>query len=210
MTIRLVVFMLCLFLSGHVYSGFLTNQYDEGTVFESQDFQESDFQDQPFQETSRKTIYRKKISENDINPSTYDYNLPARITTTEKTILVDPNVHAWGAYAANGKLIRAGLATAGAEWCDDIGRACKTKAGVFRIYSLGDGDCTSSKYPISQGGGAPMPYCMYFNGAEGLHGSNQVVEDNISHGCVRLRVSDAKWLRYHFATQGTKVIIKHY
>jgi len=55
-----------------------------------------------------------------------------------------------------------------------------------------------------------MPYCMFFNGKQGLHGSNQVVRGNVSHGCVRLHVGDAKWIRFNFATIGTKVIVKPY
>jgi lipoprotein-anchoring transpeptidase ErfK/SrfK len=200
MPIQLVLCILFVFLSTTISAGFLTNQSDVDAAFQNP----NDFSPQEnFRESYPKETYS-------YDASSYNYNLPARIATDEKVILVDPNVHAWGAYTANGKLIRAGRASAGAEWCDDIDRPCKTKSGVFRIYSLGDRDCVSSKYPINEGGGAPMPYCMYFNGAEGLHGSNHVVDDNISHGCVRLRVSDAEWLRHHFATKGTKVIIKHY
>jgi hypothetical protein len=128
----------------------------------------------------------------------------------EKKIIVDPNTHRWSAYAANGKLVRTGLATAGGRWCPDIGRSCKTQAGVFRVYSLGSASCYSKKYPVNTGGGAPMPYCMYFNGGQGLHGSGSVFPGNGSHGCVRLHVSDAKWLRFNFVTLGTKVIIKPY
>jgi lipoprotein-anchoring transpeptidase ErfK/SrfK len=51
---------------------------------------------------------------------------------------------------------------------------------------------------------------MYFNKNQGLHGSHEVVEGNISHGCVRVTINDAKWLRYHFANIGTKVIIMSY
>ena len=49
-----------------------------------------------------------------------------------------------------------------------------------------------------------MGYCMYFNQAQALHASPNVVRGNISHGCVRLRYSDAKWLRYHFAEIGKR------
>lgn len=147
----------------------------------------------------------KKISYSDTS------YLPETIKPSgEKVVIVDPHVHAWGAYSANGKLLRSGLATAGSNWCSDIGRSCRTKTGTFRIYSLGNSDCVSSKYPIEEGGGAPMPYCMYFNGSQGLHGSNGVVAGNISHGCVRLRVNDAEWLRYQFVSIGTKVIVLPY
>jgi hypothetical protein len=127
----------------------------------------------------------------------------------EKTIIVNPNTHRWAAYNAQGKLIRSGVASAGASWCPDLHRACHTKSGVFRIYSLGDHSCKSNKFPLGRGG-APMPYCMYFNGSQGLHGSYEVANANISHGCVRVSVSDAKWIRFNFATIGTKVIVKSY
>ncbi|EKD70952.1 MAG: Enhanced entry protein EnhA [uncultured bacterium] len=135
----------------------------------------------------------------------------------EKTIIVNPNIHAWGAYNKNGKLIRWGIATAGAISCPDEGNSCYTKPGYYRIYSLGNESCISRKYP-SPDGGAPMPYCMYFNGGQALHGSSDVVFNNESHGCVRIHVSDAKWLRYQFAEgpnannqfRGTRIIIKAY
>lgn len=132
-------------------------------------------------------------------------NFPHR----EKVIIIDPRTHTWRAYSATGKLMRSGLATAGSRWCPDIGRPCRTRTGTFHIYTLGSSDCKSTKYPVGRGG-APMPYCMFFNGGQGLHGSNQVVAANVSHGCVRLHVGDARWIRYNFATIGTKVIIKSY
>lgn len=145
-------------------------------------------------------------------------SLPSSIQPQgERVIIVDPNVHAWGAYSADGSLLRSGMATAGNKWCPDIGRPCKTKAGVFRIYSLGNKGCKSSKYPRPRGG-APMPYCMFFNGGQALHGSNEVVPRNVSHGCVRLHTTDAEWIRFDFAQRpssensfrGTKVIVKAY
>ncbi|MBV8802881.1 MAG: L,D-transpeptidase [Gammaproteobacteria bacterium] len=140
----------------------------------------------------------------------YDARLPEKILDQgEKTIVIDPRVHAWGAYNSRGILLRAGLASAGSKWCEDLGRPCRTKVGVFRINSLGKQDCVSSRYPLDVGG-APMPYCMYFNGSQALHGSNEVRDANISHGCVRVSIQDAEWLRYDFAEVGTKVIIKSY
>lgn len=160
---------------------------------------------------SHNHITHKRKQKQYINDENYySDDSPSKVSTSEKVIIIDPVNHRWSAYSPTGKLIRSGLATAGARWCEDIGRPCKTKAGVFRIYSLGNEDCVSSKYPIEEGGGAPMPYCMYFNGSQGLHGSNNVIAGNISHGCVRLRTYDAEWLRYHFVTVGTKVIIKPY
>jgi len=57
-----------------------------------------------------------------------------------------------------------------------------------------------------------MPYCMFFNKGQALHGSpaSQVRPANLSHGCVRLRIEDAEWIRHDFASVGTLVIIKPY
>jgi lipoprotein-anchoring transpeptidase ErfK/SrfK len=127
----------------------------------------------------------------------------------EKVIIVDPIEHQWGAYTSGGVLIRSGLAAAGADYCPDMGQECHTQTGSFRIRSLGGSNCVSPSFPIPRGG-APMPYCMYFNDLQALHGSYELAHANISHGCVRLRVSDARWLRYNFAQIGTFVIIKSY
>lgn len=127
----------------------------------------------------------------------------------EKVIIVNPNVHAWGAYSPDGTLIRSGMATSGNSWCPDIHRPCHTKSGTFRIFSLGSAGCKSTKYPLPRGG-APMPYCMYFNKNQALHGSYEVHDANVSHGCVRLHVNDAQWIRFNFANIGTKVIVKPY
>ena len=149
------------------------------------------------------------------NPTTvtadYSSRIPQHIKPGVKTVVIDPNVHVWVAYDENGNLVRSGLATAGSSWCPDIKRACKTKPGTFRVQSLGAVSCKSSIYPLPKGG-APMPYCMFFNGNQGMHGTygRGVVEGNISHGCVRLHVPDAEWLRYNFVNIGTRVIVKPY
>lgn len=143
-------------------------------------------------------------------PPPYEERLPASIDTGgEAMILVNPRIHAWGAYDANGQLVRAGLATAGGNYCPDIRKRCRTSVGVFRIYSLGGAGCRSNTYPIPRGG-APMPYCMFFNKGYALHGSPHVFEGNGSHGCVRLKVKDAAWIRFNFAQIGTKVVILPY
>lgn len=136
--------------------------------------------------------------------------LPLNISPPgEKLILVDPQLHAWGAYTPDGRLIRSGLASAGANWCRDMHSQCHTEVGSFRIRSLGSGGCKSPSFPLPKGG-SPMPYCMYFTPAQALHGSYHVVNGNISHGCVRMNVGDAKWLRFNFAEIGTLVVVKPY
>lgn len=142
----------------------------------------------------------------------YESRLPQQMYTGgERAVVVSPRAHVWGAYDSNGQLVRAGLASAGSNWCSDLGRRCHTAVGTFRVFSLGSSSCISSRFPIPYGG-APMPYCMYFNHNQALHGSpaGHVVEGNVSHGCVRMHVDDARWLRFNFVNIGTKVIIKPY
>jgi len=127
----------------------------------------------------------------------------------ERVIVVSPRTHAWGAYTSDGRLVRSGLASAGSHYCRDIHRPCRTRVGSFRIFYMGDGSCYSTRYPLPHGG-APMPYCMYFSGNQALHGSPHVVNGNISHGCVRMHPSDARWLRYNFASYGTRVVVLPY
>ncbi len=140
----------------------------------------------------------------------YAARMPSQIASRgEKVIIVNPRVHAWGAYDGSGQLVKGGVATAGSDWCSDIHRRCHTRVGSFRINSLGSEGCKSHIFPLPHGG-APMPYCMYFNGGQALHGSYEVVDGNISHGCVRLHVADAEWIRFNFARVGTKVVVQSY
>lgn len=126
-----------------------------------------------------------------------------------KTIVVDPNKLAWGAYNESGELVNWGPAALGKAWCPDIQSGCRTKSGQFAIYSKGSAGCTSSKFPIPDGG-APMPFCMFFHGGYAIHASTDVPGYNASHGCVRVYYEDAEWLNRDFANKGTRVIIKPY
>lgn len=209
----LSIFVLCFLVSIPNLS--YSQVYFAGWVDSADEIANKEFQDEPehftkvYHPPKPQPIHKVKKHRSTASHD-YNYDLPESISPPgEKLVVVDPRLHAWGAYTSDGKLLRSGLATAGAAWCSDIGRPCRTKTGSFRIYSLGDEDCISRKYPVGEGG-APMPYCMYFNGSQGLHGSYSVVAGNVSHGCVRMRVSDAEWLRYNFVNIGTKVIVKSY
>ncbi len=155
--------------------------------------------------------HQAKVETEQTPPVNYADRIPQHIKTGEKVIVVDPHVHVWGAYGSDGNLIRSGLASAGSDYCADLGRRCHTSSGSFRINSLGSPNCKSSLFPLPHGG-APMPYCMFFHGSQALHGSpaSHVVDGNVSHGCVRLHIPDAEWIRYNFATVGTKVIVRPY
>jgi hypothetical protein len=126
----------------------------------------------------------------------------------EKIIIVSLDKLAFGAYNDNGELTYWGPISAGKGYCPDLGRGCHTARGHFKIYRKLGAGCVSSKFPIGHGG-APMPYCMFFNGGFALHGSYDVPGYNASHGCVRLFVKDAKWLNQDFVEDDdVPVIIK--
>jgi len=158
------------------------------------------------------------VPENLAESNILDYApLPRNIEPeNEKLVVVDLSLHVWAAYDADGAMVRWGPATGGRTICPDTeDSSCKTKQGEFRIYSLGTSNCVSSKFPEPEGG-APMPYCMFFNGGQALHGSpGGVIKGNASHGCVRMFVQDAEWLRYDFVEppiaansyRGTKVVV---
>ena len=144
----------------------------------------------------------------------YAIRLPQHLVTQgKKLVLVDHNVHVWGAYDSDGDLIRAGIATAGGAICpaDADEEDCRTNAGTFAITLMHGEDCVSKTYPRPTGGGL-MPYCMYFNHGQALHGSpdDLVIESNVSHGCVRMRIPDAQWLWSSFVEIGTRVKILPY
>ncbi len=55
---------------------------------------------------------------------------------------------------------------------------------------------------------ANVPYAMYYSGGYAIHGAywHKRFGTPVSHGCVNLRVSQARWL-YNWAPRGTKVVI---
>lgn len=124
----------------------------------------------------------------------------------KKTIIVSISKLAFGAYESDGTLKYWGPISAARGYCPDIGRSCNTSLGKFTIYQKGGPGCASTRYPVGRGG-APMPYCMFFNGNFALHGSYEVPGYNASHGCVRLFVKDAKWLNQEFSQGSTTVIV---
>lgn len=125
----------------------------------------------------------------------------------EKMVVISTTKLAWGAYDASGTLVRWGSNSTARGYCPDIGRGCHTSLGRFAVYQKQGRGCVSTKYPVGRGG-APMPYCMFFNGGFAMHGSYEVPGYNASHGCVRLPVDDAKWLNQEFVEIGTPVIVQ--
>lgn len=128
---------------------------------------------------------------------------------TEKRFVFDPALNKWFAYDEEGDLIASGPAAGGADYCPDVGKKCRTVVGEFKAISRKGANCKSSIFPVGKGG-APMPYCTFFQGGYAVHGSYQPLTSNVSHGCVRVDPDDAKWLYENFLYLGTRIIILPY
>ncbi|MBF0255775.1 MAG: L,D-transpeptidase [Gammaproteobacteria bacterium] len=145
-----------------------------------------------------------KLSIIDIAPFPAEIQSPRR-----STVVVDQKQLAWGAYSADGLLLKWGPMSAGKEWCADIKEKCHTPAGKYVTFRKEGEECKSSQFPVEkEGGGAPMPYCVFFNGGIAFHGSDTVPGYNASHGCVRMYTEDARWLNTEFVELGrTQVLV---
>lgn len=125
------------------------------------------------------------------------------------TFVFYPGQLKWVAINNNGKIVKSGKASGGRKYCPDIKRSCRTPTGTYHVISEGGPGCRSSRYPVGRGG-AKMPYCMFFSKYYAIHGSYELPNYNASHGCIRVRPDDAKWLQQNFVEIGTKVIVKPY
>ena len=141
---------------------------------------------------------------------------PRKIKVDEKQIIVDQEKLAWGAYDAQGNLLKWGPISSGSDRCsDNSSPTCRTKVGIFRVFSKENKHCQSDVFPVGRGG-AKMPYCMFFHKGFALHGSNDIPGRRASHGCVRMFEKDAKWLNLDFVELsnesnrhlGTKVVVR--
>ncbi|MDX2345868.1 MAG: L,D-transpeptidase [Legionella sp.] len=135
--------------------------------------------------------------------------ITAPILAQANTFVFSPKTLKWKAINNKGKVVRSGRGSGGRHYCKDVKRACRTPSGTYHIISKRGKHCRSSRYPLGRGG-APMPYCMFFSKYYAIHGSPNVPKYNASHGCVRVKPHDARWLYKNFMHIGTKVIIKSY
>lgn len=126
---------------------------------------------------------------------------PAEKIQDSNVINVNLGHGTWAAYDSQGDLVNSGRVSGGRSFCSDINKKCKTATGTFTIYEKRGANCKSKIFPVGKGG-APMPYCMFFHQGFALHGSNAVPNFNASHGCVRMKPADAKWLHENFVNVG--------
>ncbi len=131
------------------------------------------------------------------------------LTLASNTFIFNPRKLSWVAVNSNGHVVKSGKASGGSSYCRDLHRSCHTPIGTYSVLSKGSASCRSSRYPIGKGG-AKMPYCMFFSRYYAIHGSYDLPNFNASHGCIRVRPSDAQWLSRNFIQIGTKVVVKPY
>ncbi len=136
-------------------------------------------------------------------------------TQGKKLILVDLKKLAWAAYDQSGNMLHWGPVSGGRGDCPDTPEPCVTIEGVFSVFEKKDKSCLSKSFPVDRGGGAPMPFCMFFSDGFALHGAAEVPGYNASHGCVRMYKEDAEWLNHEFVElpqgdfdRGTEVIVR--
>ena len=113
------------------------------------------------------------------------------------TFIFNPRTLSYKAINSRGKVVKRGRASGGRK-----GR--RTPVGHFRVIRKQGASCYSSRYK------ARMPYCFFFRKLYAIHGFSSVPGYNASHGCIRLPISDAKWLYHNFMRHGTRVIVKPY
>lgn len=137
--------------------------------------------------------------------------LPKNVKSTgEKVFVFSPRARQWAAYNGQGRLMGYGRANGGSSFCAELNEPCLTANGKYRVFRKGDSSCISKTFPLDKGGGAAMPYCMFFNGGAAIHGSPQLSLMNSSHGCVRVTTPSARWLSESFISVGTKVLVTSY
>lgn len=132
-----------------------------------------------------------------------------REASNKKTFIFSPRDMAWAAYDKEGYRVKTGRAAGGSDVCPEDGTDCRTVIGEFSIQRKGGEDCTSSKYPLGEGG-APMAYCMHFHKGYAIHGAPGVPNGHYSHGCIRVTNDDAEWLNKDFLNIGSNVIVGPY
>lgn len=128
----------------------------------------------------------------------------------QNIFIFSPREHRWAVYNQDGERVGFGRATGGKDFCDDVKSECRTVIGKFQVFRKEDKDCASKTFPIDEGGGAPMPYCMFFYKGYAIHGSDHVIDGNVSHGCVRVTRRAAQWIHENYIHQGSYVLVLPY
>jgi lipoprotein-anchoring transpeptidase ErfK/SrfK len=131
-------------------------------------------------------------------------------TTTANIFIFDPKNLQWAVYDKKGDRVGMGKGVGGKDFCPDINKPCRTVEGVYTVFRTENEACTSKTFPIDEGGGAPMPHCMFFYKGYAIHGSNQLPDKNASHGCIRVSKEAAEWMNTYYIQPGSIVMVLPY
>lgn len=123
------------------------------------------------------------------------------IYTTEKLITVDTGsqkLYAWD----GGQLQKTFTVSTGMRYTPTV-------KGDFRIYLKNEKQNMKGNYPPYE----PyflkdVPDVMFFTGSYAIHGAywHNKFGIKVTHGCVNMKVADAKWV-YDWAPIGTRVVV---
>lgn len=149
------------------------------------------------------------MSFDDMQFEDFALSVQTRAATGKTVFIFSPRKLRFYAYDRSGNLVGSGRASGGKGYCADVKRSCRTPVGTFSVHRKGSAYCKSSKYPLGRGG-APMPHCMFFRGGYAIHGSPDVPNWNASHGCIRVRPHQARWLHGNVLNLGSTVIVRSY
>lgn len=136
-------------------------------------------------------VYRLQVAETAFQTETVSRNIDVNLTTLTTTLY------------ENGQVVASYPVSPGKP-------STPTSTGNFRIYAhiaLQDMGCTATSTYCTKN----VPWVSYYNGDEALHGAywhNEFGIRGVSHGCVNMRIPDAKFV-YTWAPIGTQVSV-HY
>lgn len=184
------------FLTAHAY-------YDDEEMYHHRDYR---WVCDPYTDVCHKVYFGRYGWQKNRKPAVpepkFVFKEPPEKVNESNIVNVNLSHGTWAAYDSQGQLVNSGRVSGGRSFCSDINKKCKTATGTFKVYDKRGANCKSKIFPVGKGG-APMPYCMFFHQGFAMHGSNAVPNYNASHGCIRMKPADAKWLHENFVNVGT-------
>lgn len=176
-----MIYLIILAMCSVLYSPL---SYSEGGFFDDffESYDESDFQNGGYYD------YYDDDGSSSVSLPSY------RDTNGKETLFISISDQAFGAYDQHGDLIRSGrVSTAKSGY--------NTKTGTFtNLYKRGRTDCWSNKYKVN------IPYCMFYHEGYAVHGFHHVPNRPASKGCIRMTISDARWV-YDWVDPRTVLVV---
>lgn len=133
-------------------------------------------------------------------------------------LVFSPRDLAWGLYV-DGNLKMWGAAAGGREYCENLGRTCRTPVGTFKVIAT-YGATGSLARPIGCAQCEPIPFFTLFHLSDeieraqvgvGVH-PGDINGEHLSHGCVRTSYQSARYIHefYENLPPGSSVTVLQY